>query len=46
MVPTLKEHRTERTILLWLVPLTIVALLVLLTAARPTSTTPTSTWTR
>jgi len=34
MVPTLKEHRTVRTILLWLVPLTIVALLVLLLVPR------------
>lgn len=34
MVPTLKDHRTERTILLWFVPLTIVALLVLLLVPR------------
>jgi CubicO group peptidase (beta-lactamase class C family) len=34
MVPTLKKHRTERTPLLWLVPLTIVALLVLLLIPR------------
>lgn len=34
MVPTLKQHRTVRTLLLWLAPLTIVALLLLLLVPR------------
>lgn len=40
MIPPLKEHRTERMILLWLVPLTIVALLVLLLVPRPRAPAP------
>jgi CubicO group peptidase (beta-lactamase class C family) len=43
MVPTLKEHRTERKVLVWLVPLTIVALLILLLVPRLRGPAPVAT---